>query len=338
MATVIDPGAVRAGRVRGRYFRENFAQGGFDLAQVLPELVTNADAAIAAAGRSHGRIELAIGPPDPAFLADWRRELRRLRVPAFPVSRYEVRCTDDGEGVDAEVVERRLGALGVVPEHASQRGLFGRGLRDVWLAQGGGRMGGVRGERAVESWFFPARGDDPFAYVHVRDDTDIASMRRALGIGSGSRVTVPLPGARLPAVGRVRTMVANLVQLRPVLEDPSRELWLSLPDRPAELVVFSPPEPDPERPVLFDAEVEITADVRARIVVRRAAAPIALTPQRALRRGGALVRAGAPIAPPPQRALRRGGLLVRSGRAAHEVTLGSVENLPGARHLYGEVR
>jgi hypothetical protein len=317
MSTMIDPAAVRAGRVRGRYFRENFAQGGFDLVQVLPELVTNADAAIAAAGRAHGRIELAVGPPDPAFLADWRRELRRLRVPAFPVWRHEVRCTDDGEGVDAEVVERRLGALGVVPEQASQRGLFGRGLRDVWLAQGGGRIEGVRGVRAVESWFFPARDDDPFAYVHVRDDDDVASTRRALGIArTGSRVTVPLPDARLPATGRLRTMVANLVQLRPVLEDPSRELWLALPDRPAELVVFSPPEADPERPVLFDDEVKVTAGVRARIVVRRAATPIAQT---------------------PQRALRRGGLLVRSGRAAHEVTLGSVENLPGARHLYGEV-
>jgi hypothetical protein len=317
MATVIDPAEVRAGRVRGRYFRENFAQGGFDLVQVLPELVTNADAAIAAAGRAHGRIELAVGPPDAAFLADWRRELRRLRVPAFPVWRYEVRCTDDGEGVDAGVVERRLGALGVVPEQAAQRGLFGRGLRDVWLAQGGGRIEGVRDGRAVESWFFPARGDDPFAYVHVRDDEDVASMRRELGvIENGSRVTVPLPDERLPVAGRLRNMVSNLVQLRPVLEDPSREVWLALPDRPAELVVFSAPQPDPERPVLFDDEVGIIEDVRARIVVRRAATAIAQT---------------------PQRALRRGGLLVRSGRAAHEVTLGSVENLPGARHLYGEV-
>ena len=133
---------------------------------------------------------------------------------------------------------------------------------------------------------------------------------------AASRVTVPLPGARLPVAGRLRSLVANLVQLRPVLEDPARELWLELPDRPAELVVFSPPEPDPERPVLFDDEVKVGAEVRARIVVRRAERPIAHT---------------------PQRALRRGGLLVRSGRAAHEVTLGSVENLPGARHLYGEV-
>src|SRR4051812_50193237 len=118
MSTVIDPAAVRAGRVRGRYFRENFAQGGFELAQVLPELVTNADAAIAAAGRSHGRIELAIGPPDPAFLADWRRELRRLRVPAFPGWRHEGGCTPDGGGGGGEGGARRVGAPGGAPRGA----------------------------------------------------------------------------------------------------------------------------------------------------------------------------------------------------------------------------
>ena len=108
MSTAIDPAAVRPGRVRGRYFRENFAQGGFDLVQVVPELVTNADAAVTAAGRGHGRIVLAFGPPDPAFLADWRRELRRLRVPGFPVWRQEA--------VDAATAlrARGFGKVGVV--------------------------------------------------------------------------------------------------------------------------------------------------------------------------------------------------------------------------------
>src|SRR4051794_6392529 len=236
MSTAIDPAAVRAGRVRGRYFRENFAQGGFDLVQVVPELVTNADAAVTAAGRGHGRIVLTFGPPHPAFLADWRRELRRLRVPGFPVWRQEGRCTDDGEGVDAEIVERRLGALGVVPEQGGQRGLFGRGLRDVWLAQGGGRIEGVRGGRAVESWFFPASGDDPFAYVHVRDDTAAERMRRALGIDdSGSRVTVPLPGARLPVAGRLRSLGGHPGPPRPGLEDPGREGWVGRAGRPGQL-------------------------------------------------------------------------------------------------------
>ena len=47
MSAVIDAASVRPGRVRGRDFRENFARGGFDPVQVLPELVTNADTAIA---------------------------------------------------------------------------------------------------------------------------------------------------------------------------------------------------------------------------------------------------------------------------------------------------
>ncbi len=46
---------IRFGQARGRYFRENFAQGGVDLVQIIPELVTNADAAIAASGRASGR-------------------------------------------------------------------------------------------------------------------------------------------------------------------------------------------------------------------------------------------------------------------------------------------
>src|SRR5262249_54216314 len=137
-AVAIDASKLRQGRVRGRYFRENFAQAGIDLTQIVPELVTNADAAIAAAGRERGRIELRIGAADPDFLQAWKAAVRSVRVPALRSWRYELVCADDGEGVDASVVDERLGALGVVPEREGQRGLFGRGLRDVWLAQGGG--------------------------------------------------------------------------------------------------------------------------------------------------------------------------------------------------------
>ena len=48
-------------------------------------------------------------------------------------------------------------------------------------------------------------------------------------------------------------------------------------------------------------------------------------------------RAAAPIPPGPSRATRRGGLVVRSGRAAHESTLAGYEGRQGTRHLYGEV-
>ena len=314
----IDASKLRHGRVRGRYFRENFAQAGIDLSQIIPELVTNADAAIAAAGRERGRIQLGIGPADPEFLRAWKAALRSLRLPALRSWRYELVCSDDGEGVDADVVDQRLGALGVVPEREGQRGLFGRGLRDVWLAQGGGRIQGVRGERAVESWFLPAGGDEPYVYTHVLDTRATRAIRRELGIAhEGSRVTVPLADGRLPPDARLRRLVSDLVQLRPILDDERRELLLDLSGEPLQLVRYTPPEPDPERPVLFDDEIELQRGVTARVVVRRAAQPIPLS---------------------PARAARRGGLVVMSGRAAHETTLAGLEARPGARHLFGEVR
>jgi hypothetical protein len=310
MAGLVSSSAVRVGAVRGRYFRENFAQGGIDLVQIVPELVTNADAAIAAAGRGRGRIELRFGPPDEAFARAWRQQMRALRVPALTSWRFEIRCSDDGVGVDAATVDRRLGVLGELPEGRAGRGLFGRGLRDVWLAQGAGRIEGVRAGRAVESWFFPAARDDPFAYIHVRDEA-------APEAPSGTRVTVPLAAERLPADGRLRTLVSQLVQLRPVLEDPGRELWLELASGAVEVVRAPTPEPDQERPVLFDDEVKVARDICARVTVRRSARP---------------------LSPGMSRATRVGGLVVRSGRAAHESTFASHEGAPGTRHLYGEVR
>lgn len=310
MPELLSPSALHVGAVRGRYFRENFAQGGIDLVQIVPELVTNADAAIAASGQERGRIELRFRSPDAAFLTTWRSQMRALRVPALTSWRYEIRCRDDGIGVDAATVDRRLGVLGELPDQRGNRGLFGRGLRDVWLAQGAGRIEGVREERRVESWFFPAAGDEPYAYVHVRDEA-------APSVASFTEVTVPLAAERLPVEGRLRTLVSQLVQLRPVLEDPARELWLELPSGAVEIVRPPSPEPDPDRPVLFDDEVRVHGDISARITVRRSVKPLS---------------AGM------SRATRIGGLTVRSGRAAHESTFASHEGAPGTRHLYGEAR
>lgn len=89
-------------------------------------------------------------------------------------------------------------------------------------------------------------GDDPYAYVHVRDEAATAAARSQLGLdGSGTRITVPLASGRPPANARLRRLVGQLVQLRPVLEDPARELWLELPGEPAQLVTLPAPSPIP---------------------------------------------------------------------------------------------
>src|SRR4051812_32773008 len=120
-----DRSAVRLGRVRGRYFRENFAQGGVDLVQIIPELVTDADAGVAAAGRPSGRSLLAVAAPDADSLERWRARMRALRPPALLPWRHELRGSDEGEGVDTALIDGRVGALGVEPPRAGQRGLFG---------------------------------------------------------------------------------------------------------------------------------------------------------------------------------------------------------------------
>ena len=64
------------------------------------------------------------------------------------------------------------------------------------------------------------------------------------------------------------------MQLRPILEDPTRALYLEQPDQTPQQIAYPAPDPDRERPVLFDGEVQVTAQVSARIVVRGAREPL----------------------------------------------------------------
>ena len=169
----------------------------------------------------------------------------------------------------------------------------------------------------MESWFFPAPGDDPYAFVHVRDEPATPADLKALGVAvSGTRVTVPLAAARLPAPGRLRALVSQLVQLRPVLEDPSRAIYLEQPGQTPQLVTYPAPDTDPERPCCSRA---------------RFRSP------RGCRRGSSYAARMSHCRQGFSRATRRGGLVIRSGRAAHETTLSGFEGRPGTRHLYGEV-
>lgn len=46
------------------------------IVQIIPGLVTNTDAAIAASGREHGRIDPRFGAPPPGLLERWREQMR----------------------------------------------------------------------------------------------------------------------------------------------------------------------------------------------------------------------------------------------------------------------
>lgn len=46
--------------------------------------------------------------------------------------------TGDGDGMTTEVMRERLGRVGEAPQDGSKRGFFHRGVREVFLAMGGG--------------------------------------------------------------------------------------------------------------------------------------------------------------------------------------------------------
>src|SRR5262249_52072740 len=123
---------------------------------------------------------------------------------------------------------------------------------------------------------------------------------------------------RLPLNARLRRLVTDLVQLRPILEDETRELLLDVPAEPLQLVRYRPPEPDPERPLLSGDEIELHRGVIARVIVRRAVPPIALSPARGPPVGWRGSMGG-------DRAAAAGGLVIVSGRAARETTLSATE-------------
>jgi len=82
------------GRGRARHFRENFAQGGVELAQIIPELITDANTAIGALGGSGARSTCTTTPPTGSCVARWRRDLASLGVPALFDWAYAVRCAE----------------------------------------------------------------------------------------------------------------------------------------------------------------------------------------------------------------------------------------------------
>lgn len=137
--SVLSRSAIHVGAVRGRYFRENFAQGGIDLSQIVPELVTNADAAIAASERE--------------------RDGSRLLLPRPSRSSWSVggrRCAPFGcrRCVPGALSAASMMVSGCTPPRSTGAWAHGRaararrsaawpvrpGLRDVWLAQGAGRF------------------------------------------------------------------------------------------------------------------------------------------------------------------------------------------------------
>ena len=268
-----------------------------------------------------GRIVLAFGAPDPAFLA-------RLAARAAPAARagasrsggMRSAAPTTAKASTREIVERRLGALGVVPEQGGQRGLFGRGLRDVWLAQGGGRIEGVRGRSRSRVVVLPGRRRRALRVrPRARRRRDRSAMRRALGVDA-QRVAChgAVAGRAAAAGGRLRSAGGRPGAAAAGARGPGARVVARAagPRRPSS---SSTRRRSPTRSGRSSSTTRSSSAPRcaARIVVRRAAR--ADPAQRRRARPAAAGWSSGPGAPRTRR--RSAGLEAR----------------PGARHLYGEV-
>lgn len=283
-----------------RYVRDAAAGAAREFQRALPEIMTNADAAIHRV-RPTGRIWVYIHTVAPQI----------------------VQVVDDGIGMNAETMERRLFTLGVNPEDSMERSLFGRGLRDVLMSGRAGEVVSVASDGRFYHALFrtPAGSFLKSIWAPDHDQVADASLRLsyqlpAEGTGTSVRVWLDPEHSRLPAPDRLYFVVRNLVQCRPIYEDPNRLVYLSIDKGPLQQVTYDAP---PVAATLLDEVVGIDGfpAARAHIVVLRSAEEFPLTRI--------------------ERHIRRGGLVIRSGRAAHVASYFGFEGWEGTRRLLGTV-
>jgi hypothetical protein len=300
-----DPGAWDMSQGRdilpnARYVRDAAAGAAREFQRAVPELMTNADAAIHRLGQ-RGRIWIYIHTIAPQIL----------------------QVVDDGVGMNDVTMEHRLFTLGVDPEDPMERSLFGRGLRDVLMAGRAGEVVSVASDGRMYHALFSSPPGSFLRSIWAPDHglPADATLRQtyqlpAEGTGTSVRVWLDPEHSRLPAADRLFYVVRNLVQCRPIYDDPDRSVYLSADGGPLQPVTFDAP---PVTATLLDEIVPVEGfqDASARIVIHRSGEEFPLTRI--------------------ERHIRRGGLVVRSGRAAHAAMYFGFEGWEGTRRLFGSV-
>ena len=240
---------------------------------------------------------------------------------AYDPGTMVLELTGDGLGMTADAIRERLGRVGDSPESTSKRGFFHRGVREVFLAMGGGEVTSIgqlpSGNQALsQAVFDPNKG-----MAIVEQDRPVSDEDRdSLGlIGTGTRVRVPVrrfavKKPKLFEFAAIESQVRDCVGLRVVLTDPDRTVTLKFGNEPPRVLRFEYPEGED---LVAPKAVEIDGH-------------------------GATLWAGIaekPIKGATRRRTRRNGILVRSERAAYEVSLGeTLRNHPAMSRVFGELR
>lgn len=157
--------------------------------------------------------------------------------------------TGDGDGMTAEAMWDRLRRVGAESNKDSKRGFFHRGIREVFLAMGGGRVVSIGklpdgAEVLSEAVFDPHQG---MAMV-TKDAPPMAARRAELGLqATGTRVEIPMRRFARERPGqftfpKMEQQIRDCVGIRPVLADPAREVRFVYGTEPARQLRYEYPE------------------------------------------------------------------------------------------------
>lgn len=231
--------------------------------------------------------------------------------------------TGDGDGMIGEVMWDRLRRVGAEAHQDARRGFFHRGIREVFIATGGGRVISIGKlddgtEVLSEAVFDPHKG----MAMLIEDVVPTPEQRAELGLtGTGTRVEISMKRFVRDRPGqftfpKMEQQIRDCVGIRPALTDPNRAVRFTYGNEPPRPLKFEYPDGQ-------DLVVERELTINGQKVTFWA--KIADKPLKGGLRGG--------------KQMRRGGILIRGDRAAYEVSAG--EKI--AAHLamprvYGELR
>jgi hypothetical protein len=291
----------------GRYYTESAKSAIESAIQILEEAISNEDEAIRERADRDG------GPNQGEI------------VVAYDPDHKELIVAGDGVGMTSDRMRQRLRTVGGNPEAGAKRSYFNRGIRDVFLAMGGGEVTSVgknsAGEEVLSRCTFLI--DASGKMVMRTDVADVAPSdhdREQLGFErTGTQVRIPVRRLEKSRpkqfqFGELERQVRDCVGLRPVMADPARQITLAYADTPPRRLQFEYPKAED---LVLEKEVEV-AGVRGTLWAK-------LTPK--------------VIKQARSRRAWISGILVRGERSAYEIARDSrLAKFPAMERVIGELR
>jgi hypothetical protein len=231
--------------------------------------------------------------------------------------------TGDGDGMTGDVMKDRLRRVGAEAQPDARRGFFHRGIREVFIAMGGGRVTSIGAlsdgtEVLSQAIFDPHKG----MAMTIKDAEPTPEQRAELGlIGTGTQVEIPMKRFARERPGqftfpKMEQQIRDCVGIRPVLSDPGRIVRFTYGNEPPRLLRFEYPF---GQDLVVDREITILGQ-KAIFWAKVADKPL---------KGG--LRGG--------KQMRRSGILIRGERAAYEVSAGEkIATQPAVPRIFGELR